>query len=313
MNIIFGILVYFILVSSSGNYISTKIDTVVPNYAAEQAGIEVGDKLIAINNKKVRLKSDIDNAIQNSKGNEINLLIERNGKRREVVLIPTVEEIKNIGIYLGGTDDNLTSEIKGIYPNSAAQNVGIKEGDIIIKIDGINCENEPYKVVELINSSKNEKIQIEVKRNNEIKTFEVVPQILKNYKIGVTFKLATNSFINNIYYGFWDTIDFSTSIIDNLKRLFTGNISVDQLTRTSWNIRSCIKNKRNCRICILDFINIIITRCNKPFTISTTRWRKNSNTFNRSYKKKTIKRRNRSKNTASRILFANRIINICNI
>lgn len=313
MNIFFGILVYFILVSASGNYISTKIDTVVPNYAAEEAGIEAGDELIAINNKKVRLKSDIDNAIQNSKGNEINLLIERNGKRIEIVLIPTEEEIKNIGIYLGASEDNLTSEIKGIYANSVAQNIGLKEGDIITKIDGIECTNDPYKVVELITSSKNEKIQIEVKRNKEIKTFEVVPQIQKNYKIGVTFALATNSFTNNIYYGFWDTIDFSTSIIDNLKRLFTGNVSVDQLTRTSWDIGSCIKNKGNCRICILGFINIIITRCNKPFTISTTRWGKNSNTFNRSYKKETIKRRNRSKNTTGRILLANWIINICNI
>ena len=46
--------------------------------------------------------------------------------------------------------------------------------------------------------------------------------------MGVTFGLADNS--NNLYYGFWDTVDFSLSIIDNLKMLFNGNISADQLT-----------------------------------------------------------------------------------
>ncbi|MBO4816499.1 MAG: site-2 protease family protein [Clostridia bacterium] len=71
---------------------------------------------------------------------------------------------------------------------------------------------------------------IEVKRNGKIKTFEAIPQIQTIYKIGVTFSLAQNTFINNIYYGFWDTVDFSTSIIDNLKMLFRGSISIDQLT-----------------------------------------------------------------------------------
>ena len=235
VNIIFGIIVYFILVSSTGNYISNKVDSLISNYAAEKAGIEIGDKIIAINNKKIRLKSDIDEAVQNSNGNEIKVLIERNGKRQEIFLIPTQEETKSIGMYLEGTSENLTSRIKGIYPNSIAQDIGLKEGDIITKIDGIECENDPYKIVELINASQNEKIQIEVMRNNKIKTFEAIPEIQRNYKIGVTFALADNSFTNNVYYGFWDTVDFSTSILDNLKRLFTGNISVDQLTRPSWN------------------------------------------------------------------------------
>ena len=48
--------------------------------------------------------------------------------------------------------------------------------------------------------------------------------------MGVTFKLAENNFVNNVYYGFWDTVDFSLSIIDNIKMLFTGNVGVDQLT-----------------------------------------------------------------------------------
>lgn len=230
VNIIFGLLAYFILVSASGNYISTTIDTVVPNYAAESVGIKPEDKLIKINDKKIKLKSDIDKIVQNSNGNKIKITIERDNQEQDIVLYPTKETNKNIGIYLGATNDNITSEIKGIFPNSEAQNIGLKEGDIILKIDGIDCENDPYKVVELINSSKNEKIKMEIKRNEEIKTFEATPQIQTTYKIGVTFKLAENTFVNNVYYGFWDTIDFSTSIIDNLKMLFTGSISADQLT-----------------------------------------------------------------------------------
>lgn len=229
VNIIFGLLVYFILVSCNGNYISTTIDNVVPGYASEIAGIEQGDRILKIDNKKVRLKTDIDKAIQNTNGNEMIITVERDNEIKEIKLTPTVEETKNIGIYLGIAEENLSSEIKSIYPESPAQIQGLLIGDIITKIDGIECKNDPYKIVELISLSKNEKIQIEIERNGEIKAFEIVPDIQETYKIGVTFALAENSFLNNIYYGFWDTMEFSVSIIDNLKQLFTGKVSTDQL------------------------------------------------------------------------------------
>ena len=230
VNIIFGLLVYFVLVSSSGNYISTTIDSTVTGYSAEQAGIKQGDQILKINNKRVRLRSQIDEQIQNSNGNKINVTVKRNNEMKEIELIPTEENKKNIGIYLGATDSNLTSEIKGIYPGSPAENAGIKEGDIIVKIDAIECKNDPYKVVELISSSKNEKMNLEIERNGKIIELEVTPEIQKTYKLGVTFALADKTFVNNAYYGFWDTIDFSVSIIDNIKMLFSGNVGIDQLT-----------------------------------------------------------------------------------
>ena len=229
VNIVFALIVYFTLVSCSGNYISTTIDSTVPGYASEIAGIEAGDKILKINNKKVRLRSDIDEQIQKSNGNEMIITIERNNEIKEINLTPTVEETKNIGIYLGASEENLSSENKAIYPETPAQMQRLLAWEIITKVDVIECRNNPYKNVELISSSQNEKIQIEVERNREIKTFKILPEIQKAYKIGVTFALAENSFINNVYYGFWDTIDFSVSIIDNLKQLFTGKVSTDQL------------------------------------------------------------------------------------
>ena len=45
VNIVFGLLVYFILVTSTGNYVSQKIEIVDDRYGAGIAGIEVGDEL----------------------------------------------------------------------------------------------------------------------------------------------------------------------------------------------------------------------------------------------------------------------------
>ena len=229
VNIIFGLLVYFILVSCNGNYISNVVDSTVASYSAQEAGIEQNDKILKINGKKIRLKSDIDEALQKSNGSEILVTVKRNDEIKEIKVIPTKEETKSIGIYLEAKDENLSSAIKGVYPESPAEKAGLQAEDKIVKIEGIECKNDPYKVIELISSSTNEKILLEVERNNEIKEFEIEPQITKTYKLGIVFKVAENTFENNIYYGFWDTADFSVSIVDNLKMLFKGEVKADQL------------------------------------------------------------------------------------
>ena len=229
VNIIFGLIVYFILMSSSGNYISTTIESVVTNYAAEEVGLKANDEILKIDGKKVRLKSDIDEKIRNSKGEPITLTIKRNVEIKDIILTPTIEETKAIGIYLGAEEDDLSGEIKSIYQSSPAEKAGIIPGDKILSINGQNPEGDPYKIVELISNSETNEIVLVIERNNEIIEFNIVPEIQKLYKIGVTFKIAENTFANNIYYGFWDTIDFSLSLLDNLKMMFTGNVSADQL------------------------------------------------------------------------------------
>lgn len=47
--------------------------------------------------------------------------------------------------------------------------------------------------------------------------------------MGVYLKMAENNFANNVYYSFFETGEFAFSIIDNLKLLFTGNVSIDQM------------------------------------------------------------------------------------
>ena len=229
VNIVFGLLVYFILMASTGNYISTTIDTVVPNYAAEEIGINQNDQILEINGKKVRLRSDIDENLQNSNGEPITLTIKRENEIKDILITPTVEETKTIGIYLGTEENDLSGEIKSIYQDSPAEKVGIVAGDKILSINGVDVEGDPYKIVNLISESETNEILVKIERNNEIIEFNVMPQVQKTYKLGVTFKLAENSFANNIYYGFWDTIDFSLSLLDNLKMMFTGNVSADQL------------------------------------------------------------------------------------
>ena len=84
VNIVFGILVYFIIMASIGNNVSTVVDSTIPDFTAEQAGIYAGDKIEKINGKKIKTKTDIDDILQNSNGEELAIQIERNGEEKEI-------------------------------------------------------------------------------------------------------------------------------------------------------------------------------------------------------------------------------------
>lgn len=224
VNIIFGLLVYFILGACTGNYISNKVESI----QREQTAIQVNDEIVAINDKKIRLHTDIQEELTKSEGNPVKLDIIRNGEEMEITETPLTQEVKNIGISFEGTTEELNSEIAIIFPDSPAEKAGLQAKDIILQVNGEEVKGNPVRIVELIRESEG-KVQMQVQRGEEIIDIEIEPEILYTYTLGMTMQVAENNFGNNLYYAFWDTADFSVSILDNLKLLFTGNVSMDQL------------------------------------------------------------------------------------
>ncbi len=229
INIIFAIIVYWAIASYTGGFISTKIESVEANYGAMNAGIMQNDVIKKVNGKTVRDKQDLEKEMEKSNGNIVNLEIKRDNETLNINVQPTGIPSKDTGIYLGTQGEEISTEIVALYPDSPAENEGIKVGDIILKIDGKEVEKDPYKVVEYIKQSNAEKIKFTLQRDEQIIDIEVTPRLTYTYVLGVQLKEVENTFLNNIYYGFWDTTEFTTSIIDNLKILFTGKVSTDQL------------------------------------------------------------------------------------
>jgi len=95
VNIVFAIVVYFLLMTISGVNSSTIIQQIIPEYAMEDTVLQVGDKILMINGHKTRIKSNVDNILSNSNGEKLNILVERNGE--SVAL-----EVEPIGIEYNG-------------------------------------------------------------------------------------------------------------------------------------------------------------------------------------------------------------------
>ncbi len=146
VNIIFGTVVYFILSMSSGYNISTTVAKIRPEAVENISQIEIGDKILKINDKNIRLKADIAKALENYKDGELlDIVVERNGIETFVQGKPTKYE-------------------------------------------------DSY------------------------------------YILGIEVALVEANLKDKLYYSFWETIDFVSSIGDSLVMLFTGKIGIQQMT-----------------------------------------------------------------------------------
>lgn len=227
VNIVFGLIVYFSLTSITETHISNIIDTTYGENATKVFKSE--DEILKLNNKKIRTKTDIDNIMQVANGEEITALIKRDGNIEEVKITPMEVKTKVTGIYLSANNsgEEATKIIK-IDEGSSAYEQGLKVNDIIKKVNNEDVTGDQNKIVEQINKD-NDTIKFIVERDSQEIEIEVTPEEVPRYYLGITLKQAEKNFINNIYYGFFETKDFLLSIFDNLKMLFSGKVGVDQM------------------------------------------------------------------------------------
>ena len=92
-----------------------------------------------------------------------------------------------------------------------------------------------YDVTKSLNNSKNQTLNVVILREGNELELSMKPTEVQNsdktisYYLGIVFRRAEDTISNRLYYALIETKDFSLSIVDNLKEMFTGGISVDQM------------------------------------------------------------------------------------
>lgn len=227
VNIFFAIMLYFGLIATQNNFVSTKIESILPEYAAAQSELQVGDEIVKIEGKDIHLKTDMDEILQNSEGKPLTITIKRNDQLLDVEVTPTAQEYKSTGIYLEGGDDTSTKVLM-VEKGSTAQKHGVQANDKILQINGKTITNQ-QEIIEQINQTTGDSLLLVLQRGNEEITIELPLDKMYAYYLGVQFEEAPLNLGNRIYYGFWGTVEFLSSIVDNVRQLFTGNVSMQQM------------------------------------------------------------------------------------
>jgi regulator of sigma E protease len=103
MNLVLAIVFFMILAFSKG-FIAPIVNEVELNSAAAAAGIQKGDRIIKIDDKKITTWEDFITEVFGAKDQKINMTFKRNGELKSVVLTPKWnEEEKRYKVGIGGT------------------------------------------------------------------------------------------------------------------------------------------------------------------------------------------------------------------
>ena len=93
MNLFLAALCYLVIAMFGQQVYSGRvvIEQIAPNSPAQAAGLQVGDQIIAVNEVEVGNTLELSQRVGLSVGTETRLLIERQGQRLSVVLVPRVD------------------------------------------------------------------------------------------------------------------------------------------------------------------------------------------------------------------------------
>jgi len=145
-NLFFAILVLSAIwgfgfeVSTLGNRIILASE-IVPGTVnpSDEAGLKTGDRIIEIKGKETKTFNEIQEIIATNPGKELPIQIERDGRILSLSVRPLMEKSSGagkIGVYFW-TDPIIENVAQG----SPAEIAGLKSGDRILKINGVELQN----------------------------------------------------------------------------------------------------------------------------------------------------------------------------
>ena|GEM_PF-256856 len=150
---------------------------VVEGSPAEQAGLKAGDRILEINGEKMETWEETEIYILINPKDKLSIEAKRNGDIITFSVQPK-EVTKNKVGYIGLLR-NIPLYVGSVIEGSEAERMGLKEGDIIKKINGQRI-NYWLEGVEKIGESANKKISLVVERDGKEMSLTGTPEPYEN-------------------------------------------------------------------------------------------------------------------------------------
>jgi regulator of sigma E protease len=208
-----------------------------PDTAAERAGIEIGDKIVRVENIDNPNWEQVDVKAALSPNQPLKFGIERDGKIMEKVLVPEPfgpNQYGDIGWVPKEPSVTLTLVERGL----PAEKAGLKLGDQILTANGQDIP-ALQALVQMLNRTKDQPLEIVVLRKGQKQTFTVKPILAPGgpsqelrYRIGVASvptKVVKLSFREAFQRSLADNKKSSFLILELLQKMARRKVSMRQV------------------------------------------------------------------------------------
>jgi regulator of sigma E protease len=149
------------------------IGALEPDSPATEAGLQVGDRIVAVDGAEVAKWDDVYFVFVTSPDRALNLSIDRDGEPLELVLTP--ERIPKYEMGRTGAFPTFLPRIAQVVPNSPAEAAGFEPGDEIIGVDGREL-SQWQEFVSHIEERPSQEVVVTVLRSSEQVELRVTPR-----------------------------------------------------------------------------------------------------------------------------------------
>ncbi|AXY56898.1 RIP metalloprotease RseP [Acinetobacter chinensis] len=199
INLVFAVLLFWILFLPSQEQLNTKVGKVIPGTPAATVQMKSGDLITAVDGTPVSTWEKLNFALVDRVGETgtIEIQAERQGQIRTFNL-PVQNFLKDQSQstldVLGFTPyrPHIPAVISKLSEDGAAIRQGMKNGDKIIAINGVKM-NDWFDVVQVVQASPEKLLKIDVLRNSQRVQLEVMPQGKRDSMGNVTGMLGVQN------------------------------------------------------------------------------------------------------------------------
>ena len=166
---------------TSGNIydLPAEVVAVQPKSPARDAGIQKGDSIFELAGKPVTRQSELRHILgAHYAGDTINIKVTRDDKivTAELTLAQDLEPYEHpfLGILPDRNYDQQGVLVRHVYPNSAAEQAGLKSGDIISRLNETPLKDHNQLRVELANFEPSEEVQFHYSRGGQVTPINIL-------------------------------------------------------------------------------------------------------------------------------------------
>ena len=139
------------------------IGIVEPGSPAEKAGLQPGDLVVSLDGKEKPDWQAVQNDFLTSPGHTLPIVIERAGRRIQTTITPERRGREDAGY--AGMLPVIRTVVRAVQPNSPAMAAGVKPGDEIIRVNGVDLRNSGRTIQQAIQETTEKTFPITVVRN----------------------------------------------------------------------------------------------------------------------------------------------------
>lgn len=235
-NIIAGAIAFAIMYGITG-YTTTVVNTVPIDTPAYYAGIQPGDIVTKLNNKRIYQPMEVDMFVSviPVKNSDVNLEVKRGEQIIPITLTPQVipENRRLIGFTPKQADNESTNIIGALLAGGPAEKAGLKVGDVIIGMDDQQIITM-QQILNFMYKNKGEDIKVTVLRNGKILSpVEIKPKQDSNpesFNTGLRFTSERGNIFEILKYSAINTYSYARIGGYSIAWLIQGKVPVNQMT-----------------------------------------------------------------------------------